>query len=128
MNPLSVVGAFIITLSLLSYGIGSIAIQRFKIVTPGVLIFLSLGVLLDIVAVAFMIIGSSKGVFTLHGVLGYTALLTMIIDLFQIWRFYIENGFDKVIRKSLINYSKFAFTWWVITYITGSVLVIWPIN
>jgi hypothetical protein len=127
MNPLSIAGAFIITLALLSYGIGSIAVQRFKIVTPGVLIFLSLGVLLDFVAVTFMIIGSTKGVFTPHGILGYTATLTMVIDLFLIWRFYFENGFDTTIRKSLLTYSKFAYAWWVIVYITGSVLVIWPI-
>jgi hypothetical protein len=125
MNPLSIVGAFIITFALLSYGIGSIAIQRFKIITPGVLIFLTFGVLLDIVAVTFMIIGSTKGLFTPHGILGYTAMLTMIIDLFLIWRFYLENGFDKTIHKSLLTYSKFAYAWWLIAYVTGSLLVIW---
>lgn len=125
MNPLSIVGAFIITLALLSYGIGSIAIQRFKIITPGVLTFLTLGVLLDIVAVTFMIIGSTKGVFTKHGILGYTATLTMVIDLFLIWRFYLENGFDKTIHKALLTYSKFAYAWWLIAYFTGSLLVIW---
>jgi len=125
MNFLAVVGAFIITLALLSYGIGSIAVVRFKIVTPGVLIFLVLGVLLDFVAVAFMIIGSSKGAFTLHGYLGYSAMLTMIINLILIWWWYLKNGFDTIISNSIILYSKIAYAWWLIVYITGSLLVIW---
>jgi hypothetical protein len=60
MNFLAVVGAFIITLSLLSYGIGIIAVVRFKIVTPGILVFLTLGVILDFIAVIMMIINSEK--------------------------------------------------------------------
>jgi len=125
MNFLAVVGAFIITLALLSYGIGSIAVVRFKIVTPGVLIFLTLGVILDFVAVAFMIIGSGKGAFTLHGYLGYSAMLTMIINLILVWRWYLKNGFDTIISNWIILYSKIAYAWWLIVYITGSLLVIW---
>jgi hypothetical protein len=125
MQPLAIVGAFIITLALLSYGIGSIAIQRFKIVTPGVLIFLTLGVLLDIVAVSFMIFGSDKGAFTPHGILGYSAMITMIVNLVLIWWWYFKNGFDTIISNSILLYSKIAYGWWVIAYITGSVLVIW---
>ena len=125
MNFLAVVGAFVITLALLSYGIGSIAVVRFKIVTPGVLIFLTLGVILDFVAVAFMIIGSGKGAFTLHGYLGYSAMLTMIINLILVWRWYLKNGFDTIISNWIIIYSKIAYAWWLIVYITGSLLVIW---
>lgn len=125
MNILSIIGAFIITLAFLSYGIGSISVQRFKVVTPGVLIFISVGVVLDIVAVVFMISGSRNTPFSLHGFLGYSAILTMVIDLFFIWRSYHRNGWDSVISKPLITYSKFAYGWWVIAYITGSLLVIW---
>jgi hypothetical protein len=128
MNLLAIVGAFIITLALLSYGVGSIAVQRFKIVTPGVLIFLTLGVLLDITAVTFMIIGSDHGAFTKHGILGYAAMLTMIINLIFIWWWYLKNGFDSIISKPILLYSKIAYAWWLIAYITGSLLVIWPQN
>jgi len=128
MNQLSIIGAFIITLALLSYGVGSISVQRFKIVTPGVLIFLTLGVLMDITAVIFMIIGSDKGAFTPHGYLGYSAMLTMIINLILIWGWYFKNGFDTIISNSILLYSKIAYGWWLIAYITGSVLVIWPLE
>jgi hypothetical protein len=125
MNPLAVIGAFIITLALLSYGISNIAVNRFKIVTPGILIFLTLGVVLDIVAVIFMIVGSDKSAFTLHGILGYSAMLTMILDMILIWQCYFKNGFDSIISNSVLLYSKIAYAWWLIVYITGSLLVIW---
>lgn len=125
MTSLSIIGAFVITLSLLSYGIASISIQRFKIVTPGVFVFLVLGVLLDLTAATFMIIGSSKGAFTPHGILGYSAMLTMIINLILIWWWYIKNGFDTIISNSILLYSKIAYGWWLIAYLTGSLLVIW---
>lgn len=125
MNPLSIVGAFLITLALLFYGISSIAVQRFKIVTPPVLTFITLGVLTDLVAVTFMIIGSDKGAFTPHGILGYTATLTMIVDVGLMWQIYLKSGFDSVINKSVLLYSKIAYGWWVIAYITGSLLVLW---
>ena len=125
MNPLAIIGAFIVTIAFLSYGIGNIAVQRFKIVTPGVLIFITLGVLMDFVAVTFMIIGSSKGAFTPHGILGYSAMFTMIINLILIWWWYLKNGFDSIINNWIILYSKIAYVWWIIAYITGSILVIW---
>ena len=125
MSLISIIGAFIITFALLSYGIGSIAVQRFKIVTPRVLIFVTLGVLLDVIAATFMIIGSTKGAFTQHGILGYTATLTMIIDMTLIWRFYLKNGFDSAIKNSILLYSKIAYGWWLIAYITNSIMVIW---
>lgn len=125
MNPLSIAGAFIITIALLLYGIGSIAVQRFKLVTPGVLVFITLGVLFDFVAATFMIIGSTKGAFTPHGILGYSATLTMVIDMILVWWSYNKNGMDSVIKKSIILYSKIAYAWWLIAYITGSLMVIW---
>lgn len=125
MSILSIIGAIIITLALLSYGIGNISVQRFKVVTPGVLIFISLGVLLDLIAVTFMILGSKKSPFSLHGILGYSAILTMLTDFILIWRTYLQNGWDSAISKPVIIYSRFAYAWWVIAYITGSLLVIW---
>ena len=128
MNLLAVFGAFIISLSLLSYGVGIIAVVRFKIVTPSILVFLTLGVLLDFVAVTMMVINSDNSLFSLHGLLGYSAMLTMIINVVLVWRCYFLNGFDSVISNQIVVYSKIAYAWWLIVYLTGSILVIWPIN
>ncbi len=125
MNYLAIIGAFVITLSLLLYGIGSITVQRFKLVTQGVLIFITLGVISDLIAITLMIFGSEKGPFTLHGVLGFSATITMCIDMLLVWKLYLKNGIDSVVSKSAVLYTRIAYSWWVIAYITGSLLVIW---
>ena len=125
MNPISLAGAFVITFSLLSYGIGSISLLRFKLVSSGVLIFITIGIFLDIVAATFMIIGSRTTPFTLHGVLGYSALLVMIIDVVLLWKFFRKYGNETIVSRGLLLYSKFAYLWWIVAYITGSMLIIW---
>ncbi len=125
MNSISMTGAFIVTLALLSYGIGSISIQRFKMVSPGVLWFLTLGVVLDITATAFMIVGSKNTPFTLHGFLGYSALIAMLVDTILIWRIYVKHKINAFINRKLHYYSKLAYLYWILAYITGSVLIIW---
>lgn len=125
MNILSIVGAFIITFALLSYGTACISIIRFKLMTPLVIIFLTLGLILDITAVGFMMAGSENSPFGLHGILGFTAILSMLINVVIIWKAYLKNGINVRIPKKIVTYSKFAYLWWLIAYFTGSLLVIW---
>jgi hypothetical protein len=125
MNPLSIVGAFIITLSLLAYGIGSISLIRFRIVGSIVLIFLSLGVLFDVAAITLMIIGASGKPFTLHGILGYSALIVMFIDTILVWRVYFKHGIDAYVKRKFLRYPKYAYLWWIIAYLTGSLIILW---
>ena len=125
MNPVSIAGAVIVTMSLLAYGIGSITLQRFKMISPGILWFLSLGVLFDITATGFMIVGSSNTPFTLHGLLGYSALIIMLVDVILIWKLYLKEKTNAKANNQLLLYSKIAYAWWVIVYITGSLLIIW---
>lgn len=123
MNPVSMVGAVLVTLALISYGIGSFALQKSKQVTGKVLGFLSSGIVLDIAATICMIIGSKNTPFTIHGFLGYSAFLVMFIDLVLVWRVRRNKGMNGKIGKALLLYAKLAYGWWVIAYITGSLLV-----
>ncbi|MDB4582887.1 hypothetical protein N9164_07020 [Draconibacterium sp.] len=123
MNPISMVGAFLVTLALISYGVGSFSLQRFKIIRKRALWFLSVGIVLDISATLCMILGSTNSPFTVHGFLGYSALLVMSIDIILVWRVYSKNGIEAKIEKPLLIYAKLAYGWWVIAYITGSLLV-----
>ena len=125
MNPLALIGAFIITLSLLAYGIGTITLQRFKLITPGVVWFISLGVFLDISATVFMIFGSSGTLFTTHAFVGFTAIFIMMVKLFLLWKKYISDGKDTKADKKLITFSKLAYAAWVLAYLMGSFLIIW---
>ena len=124
MKLISLIGAFIVTLALFSYGTGSLMLQRFRLVSKGVLWFLSAGILLDITATVCMIIGSKNTPFTVHGFLGYTAFLVMFIDVIWVWSVYRKKGLNVEINKKLHTYSKLAYGFWVIAYITGSLLVI----
>ena len=123
MNLYLQIGTSIVILALTSYSIAIITEQRTKIISLKVLFFLTLGVCLDIAATAFMIFGSSKGGFTLHGILGYSSLIAMFTDSILIWRLKSKNGINSVVPKNVHLYSRYAYAWWVLAFITGGLLV-----
>jgi len=123
MEIISMIGATVVTLALISYSIGVITEQRKHKVLKRVLVFITLGIILDITATICMILGSTNAPFTLHGFLGYSALLAMLIDAILIWQLYKKSGINIEVPKSLHRYTLFAYLWWVIAYITGSMLV-----
>jgi hypothetical protein len=123
MNKLVMVGSSIVFFALLFYSIGIFTEQKHKKVLPRVLLFLALGIIFDITATGFMIAGSSKGLFTLHGIIGYSSLLGMLIDNILIWRLRIKNGIGTVVSDVIHKYSRYAYIWWVVAFITGGLLV-----
>jgi hypothetical protein len=122
MNTLSIIGATIVTLALISYSIGILTEQVKKKLIPRVLIFITLGVILDVTATIFMILGSRNSPFTVHGFVGYSALLVMLIELLRIWRLKGRSGLNADVPGGLHLYSRYAYIWWVVAYITGSLL------
>ncbi|GAB1450959.1 hypothetical protein MASR2M47_10150 [Draconibacterium sp.] len=123
MNGLLQTGTTIVILALISYSIAIFTEQRKKILRRRILVFLTLGVALDITATTFMILGSSKGSFSLHGIIGYSSLLGMFIDAVLIWRLKIRNGSYCPVPDGIHKYSRYAFLWWIIAFITGGLLV-----
>jgi len=123
MNALLITGTSIVFLALASYSIAIITEQRKKILSKKVLIFLTLGVCLDITATVFMILGSSKGGLTLHGFIGYSSLLGMFTDAVLLWQQKSKSGFNSPIPLKLHLYSRYAYIWWVLAFITGGLLV-----
>lgn len=123
MNQYVQTGTIIVIFALISYTIAIFTEQRKKRILRNVLIFITLGVLLDITATAFMIIGSSKGPLTLHGILGYSSLAGMTLDAILIWRRKLSAGMGAVVPKKLHLYSRYAYIWWVLAFITGGLLV-----
>jgi len=123
MKPILIAGSIIVTLALISYGIAVITEQRRRLVTNTVLAFLTVGVILDITATTCMIIGSENTPFTIHGILGYSSLTGMLIDCILIWRFRLRYGASALVTKGLHLYSRLAYTWWILAYLTGAVLV-----
>jgi len=123
MSPILIVGTTIVNLALVAYSIAIITEQRQKRVNNRVMVFLTVGVLLDIVATVCMVAGSTHSFMSSHGFLGYSALLAMLIDFIILLRYRRHNGPDLLVSKSLHLYSRYAYAWWVGAYITGAVIV-----
>ena len=123
MNSLLIAGSVIVTAALAAYSIAIINEQRKHAIDRTTLVFITLGIMLDITATIFMIAGSPNSPFTLHGFLGYSALAVMLTDSILIWRTYLANGLKSAVGRSLHLYSRYAYLWWVVAYITGGLLV-----
>ena len=122
MKIYSMIGSFVVIIALVLYSIGFAKEQRKKLITSRVLLFYTLGVIFDITATTLMILGSSKG-FTFHGFIGYSSLLGMSIDTLLLWRHNREKGPLQIVSKKLHIYSRIAYIWWVVAFITGGLLV-----
>jgi hypothetical protein len=118
------IGASIVIFALLSYSLSILTEQRKKLVTSFVIKFLSIGIILDVTATIFMIIGSTNSAFSLHGILGYSSLAAMLLDTILIWRFYLAKPVGTIVPKRLHLYSRYAYAWWVIAFFTGLMLVV----
>jgi hypothetical protein len=123
MKTASMIGSLIVTIALVFYSIGYTKEKRRRLVTPRVLLFYTMGLTFDITATIFMIIGSSNGMLTVHGFIGYSSLLGMLADTFVFWRHFLKVGDEKIVSRQVQLFSRIAFTWWVIAYITGGLLV-----
>jgi uncharacterized repeat protein (TIGR03987 family) len=119
MTPILIIGSGIVTLALIAYSLGIISEQKRKILKWNVLIFLGLGLVLDVSGTLCMIIGSSHGPFTIHGIIGYSALTGMLIDNILLWRLRSKNGMNTPVNKAVHIYSFIAYLWWILVYLSG---------
>ena len=124
MNILLIYGTRIVILALIAYSISIITEQRTHRVSNIVLGFLTAGIILDITATIFMIKGSSNPAFTLHGLLGYSSLTGMLIDTILIWKHRLSTNASTEVPRKLHLYSRYAFIWWILAFITGGALVL----
>jgi hypothetical protein len=121
LNSVIISAVIAVSFALIFYSVAVITEQKKSAVTKLVLLFLTGGVLLDISSTLLMIIGSTNIPLTVHGVIGYTALLAMLIDAILIWKHWVRNGGGGIPRNVHI-YTRFAYGWWVIAYIVGAVM------
>lgn len=123
MNSILLTGIIIVNLALISYTIGIISEQRAHKVSSFVLTYLTVGIVFDITATTFMIFGSKNTPFTLHGIIGYSSLLGMLLDNIFLWRLKSKSGINSEVPKKLHIYSRLAYIWWLLAYITGALIV-----
>jgi hypothetical protein len=123
MKTVSMIGSMIVTIALIFYSIGFAKERKRKLVNSRVLLFYTTGVILDITATVLMIIGSSRGILTVHGCIGYSSLLGMLTDSFLLWRHNQKEGPEKFVSNPLHIFSRIAYVWWIVAYVTGGLLV-----
>ena len=121
MNSTLIKAVIVVTFALIFYSIAVINEQRKHRVLKWLLAFFTTGVIFDISSTILMIIGARKIPITVHGFIGYSALLVMLIDTILIWRFWRREG-DQEVPKGLNLYTRLAYSWWVIAYIAGAII------
>ena len=121
MDAVIVRAVVVVTFALICYSIGVISEQRKSRVSKRILLFITIGVLLDISSTVLMIVGSTNSPLTVHGCIGYSALLLMLIDAILIWRHWIRSR-EVNIPRGIHLYTRIAYGWWVIAYIVGAVM------
>ena len=121
LNSILIRAVIVVTFALIFYSSAVITEQIKHRISKRVLIFLTTGIALDITSTVLMIIGARKIPITVHGFIGYSALLVMLIDTILIWRFWKNNG-NKQVPSGLNLYTRLAYGWWVVAYIAGAVI------
>ena len=124
MKEVTIVGIIFVQVALILYTIFIILESKRQKTTKSVLIFITLAVLFDIAATTCMMIGTTRTYFTFHGIMGYIGLLLMIIDAVLLWKYKIKQGAEVLISKSLNLFSRIAYTWCVIAFMTGVLISI----
>ncbi|MBW6490802.1 MAG: hypothetical protein K0B15_06350 [Lentimicrobium sp.] len=123
MSPILIAGVIIVNLALISYSVAIITEQRKNIVNKFILTFLTTGVIFDITATVLMILGSANSFSSIHGLIGYSALAAMLIDAVLLWKLWLIKKEPTPTSRKLHLYSRYAYAWWVIAYITGALIV-----
>jgi len=119
MPKITIAGIIFVHIALILYTLFFVFESRKQKTTNSVLIFITLAVIFDIKATICMMIGTTRTYFTFHGIMGYIGLLLMVVDAVLIWKYKLKYGVELLISKSLNSFSKIAYIWWIIAYITG---------
>jgi EamA domain-containing membrane protein RarD len=119
MPKVTIVGIFFVHIALILYTLFIIYESKKQKTTKSVLVLITLAVIFDLVATTCMMIGTTRTYFTFHGIMGYIGLLLMMVDAVLLWKYKLKFGIENAISKSLNSFSKIAYTWWIIAYITG---------
>ena len=119
-----IVGVIFIHIALVLYSIFIWKENKYKRATNGVVGFITAAVTFDVAATICMMLGTVEKYFTLHGILGYTALVVMIIDAFFIWKHRNKHGTEVPFSDTLNRNSKLGFVLWLIAFGTGEMLAV----
>ena len=121
MSPVILFGVVAINLALVAYTVGLIAAHRHGRASGFVLGVFTLAVAFDVVATGCMVAGSHRPWFTPHGIVGYLALLVMVVALARLWRLR-RQGPDAAIPAEFRAFLRLAYVAWLVAYSIGVAL------
>ena len=121
MSPVILFGVVAINFALIAYTVGIIAVHRRRPSSPFVLRAFAVAVALDLVATSCMVAGSHQPWFTPHGVVGYLALLVMLVAVARLWGLR-GQGPDAEISAGMRVFLRIAYVAWLIAYAIGVAL------
>jgi hypothetical protein len=119
MNPYLYLGMTFATVALLFYSIFYGRNRKLDLVSKGDCALQTTGLGFDLAGTVLMIVGSRNIPLTIHGIIGYSALLAMIVKTGAIWRQLLRDG-----KRSgaMRLYGKLAYFWWIAAYVAGGVI------
>ena len=124
MSYVIIAGVILIHIAFILYSIFIYKEHKYKRATKGLLIAITSAVIFDVSATVCMMIGVAEEYFTLHGILGYSALAVMVTDAVFIWKHYNKFGSETPFSKTLNRNSKLGYVLWLIAFFTGELLAI----
>ena len=119
MPKITIAGIIFVHIALIFYTLFFVFESKKQKTTNSVLIFITLAVIFDVTATICMMIGTTRTYFTFHGIMGYLGLILMVVDAVLFWKYKLKYGVEHLISKSLNSFSKIAYIWWIVAYITG---------
>ncbi len=123
MDPVLLVGTRIVVVALVAYLTAGVLIHKKKTAANIVLFFQSFGLFFDVAATVLMILGSTNTPFSVHGFIGYSSLVGMVIKTILLWKFRMQKGKESQVSKGFQLYSKLALAWWVTAFVVGALIV-----
>jgi len=86
MNPTLYQAVVVVTFALVFYSVAVVQVQRNALITRRTLGFLTSGITCDCTSTGLMIACSRHIPISIHGFIGYSALILMLIDTILMWR------------------------------------------
>ena len=124
MSTIIIAGVIFIHIALVLYTIFIIKQYKHKRATKGVLGFITAAVIFDITATGCMMIGTVENYFSLHGILGYSALVVMVTDAIFIWKHKLNFGSDMPFSKTLNRNTRLGYGLWLLAFFTGEMVAV----
>lgn len=121
MSPVILFGVVSINLALIAYTVGMIVLYRRPRLSALLLGAFVVAVTFDVIATGCMVAGSHRPWFSPHGVVGYLALIVMVVAVSRLWALR-GAGQDASIPDGLRTFLRIAYGVWLIAYGIGVAL------